>query len=182
MTENLNSSYEVDNKNLISTNNFRFQIKRLPTTNYFCQEVNVPGLSVNSIRLDNQVSRILLGGKKLEYNQLQVTFKVDEDMKNWEELFNWIVGISSPQDTDQYTNLVNSRVDKFSFGKDQHNIYSDGSVFLLTNTKNVNMVMNFINLQPVSLSDIQMTTTDNSELSSTAIFDYDYFELERRLN
>ncbi len=80
-----------DNLSYLSPVGFRFAIQRLPHVNYFCQAASIPGLSTTAIPVEYSVSRIFLEGLKPEFEDFSIRFGFDEYMKNWEEIYNWII-------------------------------------------------------------------------------------------
>ncbi len=168
---------DVENRNLSKNNNFRFQIKRTPHLNYFLQSVDTPGLSQTPVTQATTRNPIFLGGDKVDYSELTLTFKVDENFENYKEIHNWIRGIAHPLDSKEYKDFI-ARNDAFSVNPKEHKIYSDGTLFILTNALNVNLMFTFIDLQPVSLSGVRFTTQDTSELDATVTFRYSHFEID----
>ena len=160
------------NKNMLSALGFTFNLKRLPGVNFFASQVNVPGLSGNAPVIATPFKPIFRAYDKLEYNELSVTFKVDEDMQNYLEIFNWMVGIGFPADFEQRKTLESPQ---------QAGVYSDGQVIIQTSKRNTNLEMNFIDLLPVSLSDLNMTSQaqDVDYLEATATFKYTYYTIRR---
>ena len=80
-----------ENKNFLSPINFRFQIKRSPHLNFFIQRVNLPAIRLPHVTYPNPVQNIPYFGEHMEYADLVIEFKVDEDLQNYLELHNWII-------------------------------------------------------------------------------------------
>ncbi len=83
-------SDQVTNKNFLSPLNFKFSLKRAPHVNFFIQAVNLPGLSLPEIDVSNPLIRVPYAGDHLLYDELQITYKVDENLRNYMELHEWI--------------------------------------------------------------------------------------------
>ena len=92
---------QPDNVNFLSPVGFNFFIKKLPNTNYFCQAVNIPSVQLGDADIMTPLVRLPLIGDHLEYGLINVNFKVDEDMTNYVELYNWITQLGFPESTDQ---------------------------------------------------------------------------------
>ena len=90
------------NINFLSQTGFRFTLTRAPTLNYFCQSVVVPSLSLELIQQPNPFNMLPLGGTKIDYDPLEIRFRVDEDMANYLEIFNWMNNIAIPESFEQY--------------------------------------------------------------------------------
>lgn len=161
------------NKNFLSPLGFKFQIKKTPHLNYFVQSVNLPTVSIGTVEIGTPFTKIPFPGDKLTFGQLDVTFKVDEDMENYTEIFNWLIAMGHP--------------DNFAAGAAMYaappmsgnGVYSDLSLVILTNTLNGNKMINFTDAFPINLSDITFDTTlsDVEYVTATATFAYRRFTL-----
>ena len=61
-----------------SPSQFKFSIAKLPKVEFFCTEVNIPGINLgNAVQLTT-LKDIPLPGTKLEFGDLSLTFLVDE--------------------------------------------------------------------------------------------------------
>jgi hypothetical protein len=161
------------NKSFLSPLGFNFAIKKLPTTNFFLTRANIPGFSVGVVEAPNPFVKLPIPGDKVQFNELQVTFKVDEDMKNYLEIFNWIMGLGFPDNYGQYANIK---------GKEKtsgEGIYSDATLTILTSAMNPNMEFTFRNAFPFSLTDLDFntTSTDVEYLEATVSFRYELFTI-----
>lgn len=161
------------NKNMLSGLGFTFNLKRLPGVNFFATMVNVPGLTGNAVTQANPFKPIFRAYDKLDYNDLSVTFKVDEDMQNYLEIVDWMVGIGFPTEFDE-RRMLESR----AAGEQ---IYSDGQVIIQTSKRNTNLELNFVDMMPISISDLNLTSqsSDVDYLEATVTFKYLYYTLRR---
>ena len=92
-------------------------------------------------------------------------------MKNYLEVFNWIMGLGFPDRYEQYAALKRK-------GKGTGDgIYSDASLTILTSAMNPNMEFTFRNVFPYSLTDVDFTTSiaDVEYLEATVGFRYELF-------
>lgn len=135
-------------QNYLSPIEFRFLIKRLPYTEFFTQSANVPGLSISATEMATPFKTLYFSGDNVTFNEFTVNVRVDENMNNYQEIFNWIVGLSFPDNFDQYANL--------SAGD---GIYSDATLMIMTSGKNPNLQIVYKDIFPTSLGDIQLNTT-----------------------
>jgi hypothetical protein len=158
------------NQSFLSQLGFQFTVKKLPTTNFFVTKAMLPGLSINHPEFKTPFATLHPPGDHLQYGELQITFKVDEDMQNWMELYNWMVGIGKPHDFDQRGRLIA----KNSIGE---GLYSDGQLVILSNAKNPNVYFNFEDMIPSDLSpiDLDSTATDVNFVNCTVSFKYKLF-------
>ncbi len=161
------------NTNYLAKHNFRFMIKKLPNVNFFCQGVNIPGFSVANVSEGNPFVAIPYSGEHIDYQPLTVTFLVDEDMKNYIEIYNWLRALAFPDKFDQYKALAD--VPKYT----GEGLKSELSVFVLTNAKNAQYNVVFSDAFPIALSSIDFSSV-NSETqyaTVTATFKYTGFEI-----
>ena len=75
-----------------SPTQFRFGIHQLPKVEFFGTAVNLPGISLGSIQQPTPFKNIPIMGDKLEYENLTLTFIVDEYLENYISLHNWMTG------------------------------------------------------------------------------------------
>jgi len=136
-------------QNYLSPIEFRFVIQRLPHVTFFTQNLSLPGVSLNPIEQPTPFKKLYHTGDSLTYDRLSVSFRVDENMKNYIELYNWMVGMTFPDNFEQFANLDES----------QDGLYSDASVLIMSNSKNPNVTYKFKNIFPESITNIDMDTT-----------------------
>lgn len=161
------------NKNFLSPLGFKFQIKKTPHVNFFIQKVNVPAISMTSPTPNNPFVKTPIPGEHLNYDNLKITFKVDEDLQNYLEIHNWIVALGKPQNFDQYKEIQ----DKPSYSGD--GIYSDISLMILSSAKRANYEVLYVDAFPISLGELMFNTVDSDVnfIEATAVFQYTYYTL-----
>ena len=154
------------NKNMLSPIGFNFEIRRLPSMNFFVQSVTLPGATLGTIERPNPFRNIPIFGDKIDYSELEVTFKINEDMTNYLEVFNWITALGFPDNFDQFKELS----DKPRFSDER--FYSDATLTILSSAMNPNIQVFITDLFPVSLSPIVMDTrgTDVEYIEASASF------------
>ena len=141
-------------------------IDKIPNVNFFCQSCNLPGLSAGQFLQVTPLRDMPIAGDKVQMNELRVRFIIDEELQNWLEVYNWIKGITFPEDLEQYNS---------------EETYSDGFLTILTSNKNVQYVAKFTNLFPVDLTDIEMSSdvADAEVVAADATFAYTTYNVER---
>jgi hypothetical protein len=167
------SVIEPTNKNFLSPLGFTFGVKKLPHVNFFVTRTSIPGFSLGVAEYPNPFVVLPIPGDKIDFGELQVTFKVDEDMKNYLEIFNWIMGMGFPDRYEQYASI--KRMGKGS----GLGIYSDATLTVLTSAMNPNIEFSFRNVFPFSLTEIDFSTqsADVEYVEATASFRYELFEI-----
>ena len=71
-----------------SPTQFRFLINQLPKVQYFTVSANVPGITLGEATYATPLKDIPLPGEKLTYDDLSITFIVDENLENYIEIHN----------------------------------------------------------------------------------------------
>ena len=167
---------QPDNTNFLSQIGAKFIIKKLPNVNYFIQNVALPSVDVGNIEIATPFSnRIKYPGDLVTYGDLVITFRVDEDMNNYKELYSWIQSITRIEDFSDSTAWKQQNANP---GGDD-GVFCDGTLILLNSAMNSNKEITFRELYPTSLSDLPFTTQANDidYVECTATFRYRTFEI-----
>lgn len=158
-------------QNWLSPLDFQFSLSRIKHVAYSVKSANIPGISISPIAIPTPIKPINFYGTSMEFNDLQITFIVDENMTNWNEIYQWMKGLApSPNFNDTIT--MKKSKDKF---------YSDATLTIMNSTKNPNITFTFYNLTPITLNDIQLNSADSDVVYATCdiTFKYDYFEMKK---
>jgi hypothetical protein len=163
---------ETLNKNYLSPLGFRLLLNKLPTTEYFVQSCSLPAVSSTPIVHPNPLTNMVrLPGDRVEFDQFSINFRVDEDMKNYTEIFDWITSNSNVDDQTKF---------EAASGRDGRirdtgaSIFSDGTLMVLNSNENATVRLDFKDLMPISLSTLEFDVqqTDIEYLQGTADFVY----------
>ena len=167
---------QPDNTQFLSPLGFNFSIKKLPNTNYFIQSVNVPSVQATDVVVPTPFTNIPTIGDRLNYSEFQLSFKVDEDMTNYIELYDWLLQLHFPEDFAQSKNIYQKQnnVDFLADGP-----YSDATLTILNSAMNPNKEVVFEDCYPIALSDLQFSTTAASVdyIECQATFRYRMFRI-----
>lgn len=160
---------QPSNLNFLSPVGFRFLIKKIPTVNYFVQQARIPAITLSLAPIDTPFKVISFPGTKLTYGDFSIDFRIDEDMRNYLEIRDWIKLIGFPESYDQY-----KKIDRDGKAVPGEGIYSDGTLMILSSAMNPNIEVSLTNMFPIGLSDIVMMSTDTTIAypSATATFKY----------
>ena len=160
------------NLNQLNVVGFEVNIARLPNTEFFCQRVNVPGVILGETVEASPFMNTPLEGDTLTFESLTIGFILDEDMQNYIEIYNWLVGLGSPSSMDQYRRFQNASIN-------QSNL-SDATLSILSSKYNPNLRVKFTNMFPESISQLLFTTTasDIDYLEATVSFRYSMYTIE----
>ena len=162
-----------ENRNFLSPLDFQFSIKKAPNVNFFIQKVNIPSIDLKAANTPNPFVSTPYPGEHLTFGMLNITFKVDEDLQNYLELYNWLNALGKPKNFNQYLSI--EQQPSYS----GNGIYSDISVVALTSRKIPNYEVLYRDAFPVSLSAVEFNTTavDVNYITASAKFRYTYFTL-----
>ena len=154
---------------------YRFNIRKIPNVVYFCQSVNIPGISFSSTVQTTPFSPINIQGDTLFYEDLTIRFLVDEDLEAYTEIFNWITALTAPKAFSQYkTERDTNKVLRRSTG----NLFSSAELIILNNNMNPNKEIIFDDVFPVSLSSIEFDSGSTLDtLSATVTFKYTTYSI-----
>ena len=81
---------------------FQFTIKRCPTVTYFCQTANLPGINATPVEQPTRFTNIPHSPGIPEFEDLNVSFIVDENLNNWLEIYDWIRSTVTTKDHLEY--------------------------------------------------------------------------------
>lgn len=170
------------NRDLLQSTKFKLNFSRLPEMTFFCQTVNLPGISLTEVPRPTPFVDLYVPGEKAIYDTLNVTFLVDEDLVAWLSIHDWIRGMTFPVEFQEYANLDRqSKESIFRKGAKLPVQYSDASVTVYTNKNNPNFRTLYKDLFPTTLSGIQFSSMDSAEniMTCDASFRYSYYNIER---
>jgi len=171
-------SLQPANQNYAQSTKFQLNFSRLPYMNFFCTQVNLPGISIKPYPQTTAFIDLHVPGNKLEYEDLQIKFLIDEDYKSWFDVHDWIRGMAFPTGFDEYVDLKNKFRAQPSVKPVQ---YSDASLMIYTNKNNPNLLIKFFEVFPTSITSISYDVEQNADtiISADAAFKFAYFEVER---
>ena len=177
-----------------SPTQFKFNILKLPKVEYFCTQVNVPGITLGgSMTQATPLKDIPIPGDKLTYEPLSMTFMVDENLENFQEIHGWLVGLGFPRDYSEFRNLVSAGGDRFptknqsistEVGKVKYGspnvggTYSDATLTILTSKNNPQLEVRFRDVFPTALTGLtyDQQAADVDYLTATVSFSYSIYD------
>ncbi len=173
---------------------FKFSIVKLPKVEYFCTQVNLPGIAIaDNYSQPTPFRDIPLPGEKLTYEPLSVTFLVDENLENYQEIHGWLRGLGFPGGHEEFKKLLDGGSDRFPTSKSSvlgdagrvkfnapntGGLFSDATLNILTSKNNPVTEVRFSDCFPISLSSLQYNqqATDTDYLTATVTFDYKLYD------
>ena len=163
------------NINFLSPLGFTFKLKRAPNLNFFITEANLPEITLAVSELPTPFKNIDIAGHKLQYGDFMMTFRVDEDMADYLEIYNWIISLGFPQSFTQYQNLKDSQTGSPT------TLYSDATLTILNSGLVPNIEVTFQDLFPVGLGELEFNVTDQDVryITATATFKYKIYQVKK---
>ena len=172
---------------------FRFKCSKLPKVEFFCQSANIPGISIGTALMPTGLKDIPIPGDKVTYQDLAISFLVDENLNNFKEIHDWIIGLGFPKDHVQFANLQATGNDRYpgstsgaivpetniAVPLSEGGTYSDATLTVL-NSKNIAVTeIRFHNIFPTSLGALSydVKASDVNYLSAAVDFSYMYYEI-----
>jgi hypothetical protein len=164
----LTNQFQPTNRNRLTGNKFIFGMTRCPSVTYFCQRANIPDLTMGvSVQSNPTAMDIKRPGTRHTFGDLNISFAVDEEMKNWLEIYNWIRDLS----TDIY-----SRTDILP----EHQKTSSAEIMVLNSAYRPIYKIKFYDTFPIALTgiDFDSTSPDTQSVISNATFNFTRYEIQ----
>jgi hypothetical protein len=161
--------------NPLSPNGFNFAISKVPDVTFFCQEANLPGITLGDPAFSTPFATAPLPGDHLSYDTLQVKFLIDEQMLNYNVIYNWIVALGFPDSYSQYVTLLAG--DTTAYGE-LAKTYSDATMQILDSNNNVIRTITFTDCFPIALESLTFASTNEgvNYLIGSATFRFTLYE------
>ena len=169
----------LTNRNFLSPVGFKFSLKRAPAVAFFCNQANIPSMDLGIAEQPSYLRNIPVPGDKIQFGDLTLRFLVDEDLKNFMEIQNWIRGLGFPESTQEFRDLQKGGLLQGRYVQDKQNIYSDGTLQILTSNLVAKFNVNFKDLFPTSLTTLTFdaTDTDIEYFTADVSFKYTIYDL-----
>jgi hypothetical protein len=171
---------------------WRLVFNRLPKTTWFCTAANIPGITLGEAQYATPMTDMIVTGDKLTFETLNITFIVDEELQNYRELWDWLVGMGSPVKHSQWQTILtegDGAVRQFGTNDadprtkstyEESNLYSDSTLIVYNSKNKAKVNVQFKNMFPTSLSALEYSQelTDVEYFKASATFRYLYYEFE----
>ena len=182
---------QPDKLDYASPTQFKFGIHQLPKVEFFTVSASIPGISAGVATIATPFKDIPIIGTKMEFENLTITFIVDEYLENYITLHDWMRGIGFPSDRKEFRTFrdVTSNtpaggkapsVDLVGSAVPDKAMYSDAYLMVLSNKNNPIIEIDFHNIFPISLGALEFTqtATDVEYITVDAEFAYEIYEIK----
>ena len=178
------------------SNQFAVWFEIFPEVTFSVTRVNIPGMTLGSAILPTPLLDIPFVGEKLVFDNIDMTFIVDEQLKNYQEVHNWMVNIGFPRGHDQFQardrpdgaanrNVLNPSVYGQVPGTAEgylpdRNLYSRIAVDILSSKNNPLLRVEFLEAWPIALGALQygVDNSDTDYLLADVSFQYMLYEFK----
>jgi len=173
-------SFAPVNSNFLQSNGYVVTFERSPEVSFFAYAVTVPEMSINNPRRATPFVEIPEPGDHIQYGQMLLQFQMDEELKTWESIYNWMLQIGFPEAYEQFAaGLVDPLGDSPGTVK---NLTSDITVTVLDNHKRPKVKFTFHDCIPASLSNLEFDLNGDTEpMIISAAFDYSFYTMSRNV-
>jgi hypothetical protein len=166
----------MTNKAFLSPLGFKFQVKKLPTFVDYVQTVNFPSITMGETEgFPNPFQTIVIPGDHMRFDKISATFKLDQNLANYREIFDWIQGLGKPDNFDQYRILAEQPTGS---GKGPQ---VDANLIILDADNKPNIEFHFYGLYPTNLSGFRLDYTLTDEEYITADVEFSYREYNYKM-
>jgi hypothetical protein len=157
-----------DSENAMLDTHFKMTFTRIPNVTFWCNATNIPSISIGEVEVPNKFISLHVPGSSIRSDNLRVSFQLDENFTNWNEIYTWMQQVVPFEDF-------------YDVLKNDANYYSNATIHCLNSAKQPNMRFVFRKLFPISLEGFDLNTmlTDSNPINITASFTYESFDIER---
>ena len=167
---------QVKNKNFLNPTGFKFILNRAPKVVFFSNQTNIPGLNLGVAEQATYLTDIPVPGDKLQFQDLTLRFLVDEDLENYLEIQHWLRGLGFP---DSLKEIYDWQRSNPNAPDGPLNYTCDGTLNVLSSSNTPNFKVKFLDMFPVSLSDLDFDATDSDidYLTASVTFKYTIYNI-----
>jgi len=174
----------LENRNFLSPIGFRFVISRLRGVDFFCQSANIPAVSMSYVDQGTLFNKVPQPGDELTYENLNIRFLVDENMKNWYQVHDWIREITTPYSSKEFKynrgeiSSQNTPPPRGETGEWSNQWRCDCSLFILSSNYRPVAEFVFRDAFPLSLSTLTFdsSVSDIQYFNAECVFKYNYYD------
>jgi hypothetical protein len=158
-----------ENTNFLQPTKFLLTFDRIRTTQYFCQSVNLPGISLGEVNRATPFLDMYSPGTKLSYDPLDVEFILDEKLQGWKNIYDWFLTMADPDGFEKRDGSKELQTNKH---------FSDATLTILSGLNNPLVRIQYKNLFPLTLGEIRFDSTQSADTIITvrATFRYQSYE------
>ena len=176
----------------LSPTQFRFVINQLPKVEFFNITATIPSISLGEAIFPTPYKEIPVMGDTLTYDNLSISFIVDEYLENYMSVHEWLTAIGFPKSRNQFSSFrsnisatpiatqgISSDIGDVAASTSARGMFSDLTLTILSNKNNPIVEVRFEDAYPVALSslDFSQQNTDVEYISASVDFSYKIYEI-----
>ena len=152
-------------QNNLSALSYKIKIAGAMNLEMRCQSVSIPGIGLGTAPTATPFLTMQEPGTISYGGPLTVTFMVGENLTDYLEVYNWMIGLGTPDGFDQSYNRK----------------FSDASVLILGSSYKPLFNVRFTQIFPLSISPLEFssTLTDVQYVTAQASFNFDRFYFDK---
>ena len=165
---------QIKNRNFLAPTGFKLVLNRSPKVAFFSNAANLPGITLGEATQPTYLKDIPTPGDKIVFDDFNIRFLVDEDLKNYMELQNWIRGLGYPESLEEIYDLQEEDRDVDMSKSNTMDIYSDGTLTVLGSSNTPIFKVTFSDLWPYNLTTLNFDATETDVNFFTAEVGFKY--------
>ena len=184
---------QPDKLDYASPTQFRFGIHQLPKVEFFSTAATIPAIALSDVLVPTPFKTIPMMGDQLTYDNLSISFIVDEYLENYLSIHEWMTAIGFPKNRTQFSqfksNTSNTPSTASSPSRDigdvqkptsANALFSDATLTVLSNKNNPIVNVFFRDLYPIAMTGLSynQAATDVEYLTAEITFAYQLYEIE----
>lgn len=176
----------------LSPTQFRFVINQLPKVEFNNISATIPAINLGEAIFPTPYKDIPVMGDTLTYDNLSISFIVDEYLENYMSVHEWLTAIGFPKNRNQFSSFrsnvsatpiategVSSDIGDVAASTSSRGMFSDLTLTILSNKNNPIVEVRFEDAYPVALSalDFSQQNTDVEYMIASVDFSYKIYEI-----
>ena len=193
MTDTTLANKQPTNLDYADPTKFKFQIIKLPLVEFNTTAVTVPGIALTELMQPTRLQQLTIAGNDLTFEDLLVTFLVDEELINYRKVHDWMAGLAQVDSDTAFQDVLAAGADRMPGSQSRGvqtesgktlpatpdgGIYSDAKLIILSSRNIPKVEISFRDCYPKSLSALtyNQNVTDTEYLTAEVSFGYKYHE------
>ena len=152
------------NRNFLNPIGYLLNLEKFEGVDFFCQSANVPDVNMPTVEVASPFRGLpIIPGGGVSFGDFSVRFIVDEDLKNYHSIHKWI--------------RDNGNADEMKRTTAEDDIYTNAQLHIVTSQYNPAFVVEFRNIFPVALTNLQFdaTISDVEYITAEVTFKHQQF-------
>ena len=184
---------QPDKLDYASPTQFKFGIHQLPKVEFFSTAATIPAIALSDVIVPTAFKSIPMMGDQLTYDNLAISFIVDEYLENYLSIHEWMTAIGFPKNRTQFSQFKSNTSNTPSTASSPSNdigdvqkptssnaLFSDATLTILSNKNNPIVNVFFRDIYPIAMTGLSynQAATDVEYLTAEITFAYQLYEIE----